>query len=246
MSQPRGTILVAGASRGIGEQIARQLSAGGWKVVLAARPSERLSSVAESLPAAVAAPADFSKLDSLQGWFDNLVREHGPFSGLVYCAAVMSAFPLKDVEIPAMEEIFHVNTMAPILLAQAFRRPSAFCAPASIVFVTSIIGLIGRPALTVYGASKEALHGFVRSAALELSRQGIRINAVAPGMIETEHGMDQFARMSDAQRAAVKAAYPLGIGAPQDVAGAVTFLVSDDSKWITGTTLVVDGGYTAQ
>ncbi len=247
MSQSSGgTVLVAGASYGIGEQIARHFAVRGCKVILAARSADRLSAIAESLPSAVPAPVDFSKLEALQDWLAGIVRDHGPLSSLVYCAAVMSRIPLRDFDVPTMEEIFRVNTMAPILLTQAFRRPGSFRAPGSVVFVSSIIGMVGRPSLTVYGASKEALHGFVRSAALELCRQGIRINAVAPGMIETEHNMTEFARMSEVQKASVKAAYPLGIGAPMDVVKAVEFLSGEDSKWITGTTLVVDGGYTAQ
>ncbi|MFH0907924.1 MAG: SDR family oxidoreductase [bacterium] len=246
MSSTKGSVLVAGASRGIGEQIARRLSASGYKVVLAARSAKQLAAIAGSLPSAAAAPVDFSDLAALEGWFEKCAAEHGPFSGLVFCAGVLPSSPLKDVDLPMLEATFRVNAMAPILLTKAFRRPDAFRAPASIVFISSVMGIVGQPVRTLYSASKAAQLGFVRSAALELARQGIRVNAVAPGVVETEFTKQFMSMLSEDQRSAVVHAHALGLGAPDDVAQAVEFLIGEQSKWITGTTLVVDGGYTAK
>ncbi len=246
MQRTKGSILIAGASRGVGEQIARHLSACGHKVILAARSAERLNAIANDLSCAAIAPVDFAKLETLPDWFENIVRTHGPLSGLVYCAGILVARPLKLLEIPAMEETFRVNVMAPMLLAREFRRPNAFTPPASIVLISSVMGLVGQPVQSLYSASKAAMLGFVRSAALELARQKIRVNAVAPGLVETDPVRKLFSTLTEEQRAAIVGAHALGLGQPMDVAKAVEFLVGENSTWITGTTLVVDGGYTAQ
>jgi NAD(P)-dependent dehydrogenase (short-subunit alcohol dehydrogenase family) len=246
MSEFRGNVLVAGASRGIGEQIARQLSASGYKVILASRSATQIEAIARELPSAVAAPFDLSKLEEIPAWFESLVAAHGAFSGLVCCAGLYPVVPLKNMSLGQMEETFRINTLAPMLLTQAFRKPGAHKPPASVVMVASIMGLVGQSGLTLYSASKAALLGFVRSAALELARQKIRVNAVAPGVIETEPVKQLFATLSEPHKNAIIAAHALGIGDTSDVADAVEFLLCEKSKWITGTTLVLDGGYTAQ
>jgi len=246
MSSPEGTILIAGASRGIGEQIARHLGASGRRLVLAARSADRLATLAAEVPSAVAAPVDFSKLDALPDWFAGLVRAHGPFSGLVYCAGLLPTLPLKDTDLETLELTFRVNAMAPMVLTRAMRKPGAFKAPASVVLISSVMGVVGQPVRTLYSATKAAMLGFVRSAALELARQGIRVNAVAPGVVETEQSKEYFEALTEGQRAAINASHALGLGTPLDVASAVEFLIGEKSRWITGTTLVVDGGYTAQ
>ena len=239
-------IVVAGASRGIGEQIARRLGQAGNKVVLAARSREPLQAIADSLPAAAISCVDFTQLDALEAWLASVAREHGPLRGLVYCAGSVPSVLLKDADDALMEQTFRLNALAPMLLAKAFRRPGAFQAPASIVLISSVMGLVGQPLRTLYSASKAAMLGFVRSAALELARQGIRVNAVAPGVVETEQSRQFMELLADAQKSAIIGAHALGLGQPADVAAAVAFLLSEESRWITGTTLVVDGGYTAQ
>jgi NAD(P)-dependent dehydrogenase (short-subunit alcohol dehydrogenase family) len=150
------------------------------------------------------------------------------------------------MDIATLETTFRVNAMAPMLLTQAFRKPGAFKSPASIVLLSSVMGIVGQPARTLYSATKAAMLGFVRSAALELARQGIRVNAIAPGIVETDQAKEYFSTLTDAQQAAITATHALGLGSPADVANAVEFLLDGNSRWVTGTTLVVDGGYTAQ
>ena len=179
-------------------------------------------------------------------WFEGLVAANGPFSGLVCCAGVLPTAPLRGLSLDEIEAAFRLNTIAPMLLTQAFRKPGACTSPSSIVLISSVMGLVGQPGRTLYSATKSALIGFVRSAALELARQKIRINAVAPGIVETGPVKELFASLGETQRNAIIASHALGLGDTSDVANAVEFLLSEKSRWITGTTLVLDGGYTAQ
>ena len=113
------------------------------------------------------------------------------------------------------------------------------------MLVSSAMGLVGRPGIPAYSASKGALVALARSAALELAKDQIRVNCVAPGFVRTEMLEQLREWLSSEQLAALEAQHPLGLGAPRDVAYAIAFLLADTSHWITGTTLVVDGGYTA-
>jgi NAD(P)-dependent dehydrogenase (short-subunit alcohol dehydrogenase family) len=108
------------------------------------------------------------------------------------------------------------------------------------------MGLVGQAGRSVYSACKGALIGFTKSAAIELAREKIRINCVAPGLIETEGSADLFNAVTPEQKQSLVASHPLGLGRPADVAAAVAFLLADSGRWVTGTTLVVDGGYTAK
>ena len=111
--------------------------------------------------------------------------------------------------------------------------------------ISSVAGLVGRPAIASYTASKAALIGFARSAASELAHQGIRVNCVAPGFVETEMTDEVRGGLTTEQFAALEKLHPLGLGKPRDVALSIAFLLADTGRWITGTTLSVDGGFAA-
>ena len=117
---------------------------------------------------------------------------------------------------------------------------------ASLVAVSSVMGTVGQPAASVYSASKGALNLAVKSLALEFARQKIRVNSVAPGLVETSMAAEVKEKISGEDYQRIEELHPLGIGKTEDVASAIAFLLSDMSKWITGTTLIVDGGYTSQ
>jgi NAD(P)-dependent dehydrogenase (short-subunit alcohol dehydrogenase family) len=119
-------------------------------------------------------------------------------------------------------------------------------AKGSIVFISSIMGTVGSPGAAAYGSSKGALDAMARSLALELATKRIRVNCVAPAFVRTPMFERMAQRWSATQRSQVEALHPLGLGEPEDVAGAIAFLLSDAARWITGTVLTVDGGYTAQ
>jgi len=150
---------------------------------------------------------------------------------------------LDDAEI---ERVLRLNVLAAVALVKGFRHRHVIAENGgSAVLISSVMGLVGAPGCVAYSLSKAAVHGAVRSLALELAGERIRVNSVAPACVATPM-FDEMAKLwSDDQRARVSAMHPLGIGQPEDVANAVAFLLADTGRWITGTVLVVDGGYTA-
>jgi NAD(P)-dependent dehydrogenase (short-subunit alcohol dehydrogenase family) len=131
------------------------------------------------------------------------------------------------------------------MLAKGVAQKKCFGTPCSIVFMSSVMGIVGRPASSIYSASKGALNAMSTSLAVELARKGIRVNTVCPGQVQTEMDDAIRKRLGVNLYQSIVDAHPLGLGKPEDVAGTVAFLLSDMSRWITGTHLVVDGGYTA-
>jgi len=164
---------------------------------------------------------------------------------LVVSAGTNVPEPFLEVAPDSVDRVLDLNLRAAFFTAQAVARGMAARGHGSIVFVSSQMGHVGAANRTVYCASKHALEGLTKALAVELAPTGVRVNAVAPTYIKTPMTAPFLA--DDAFRASVEAAIPLGrIGEPADVTGAVLFLCSDAARLITGTSLVVDGGYTAQ
>ena len=241
-------ILVTGASSGIGRACAIVLSQLGAAVVLSGRDEGRLQETYRQLEGVGHAIAafDLAQLDVIPSWLKGVAAKNGPFHGLAHSAGLHNAIPLRVLGSAALDEMMRVNLHSAVLLARAFRQKGCRAPEtSSLVFLASVAGLVGEPGVAAYSASKAALLGLTRSLAIELASEKIRVNAVAPGFVQSEMADRLKQTLSADQFAAIEKKHPLGLGTVGDVANSVAFLLGDCSRWITGTTLVIDGGYTA-
>ena len=242
------TILVTGASSGIGRETATLLSALGARIVLAGRDSTRLEETKSRLDGEGHVTQAFELADNegIPNWLTEITRQVGPLDGLAHCAGVHQALPLRMLKAAKVEEILRINLTSAVMLVKAFRQKGCASTGGSVVLVSSVAGLAGQPGVSSYAASKAALIGFTRAAAMELAPEGLRVNAVAPGFVCTEMGESLRGKLTPDQFSKIEESHPLGLGTPLDVAQAIAYLLAPTGRWITGSTLVIDGGYTAQ
>jgi NAD(P)-dependent dehydrogenase (short-subunit alcohol dehydrogenase family) len=242
------TVLVTGASGGIGREAAALLSCLNARLVLTGRNTERLEETRSVLNGHghLIKPFDLEDIEGNPRWVRGLASEAGPFRAVVHAAGRQITSPVRFVTPEAAESLFRSNVHSALMLARGFIQKECHAPESSLVFISSVMGLAGKRDLSVYSASKAALSGMARSLAVELAPQRIRVNCVAPAFVET--GMLDELRefLPPEQFEAVEKAHPLGFGKPRDVANAIAFLIADTGRWITGTTLVLDGGYSAQ
>jgi NAD(P)-dependent dehydrogenase (short-subunit alcohol dehydrogenase family) len=237
------TVLVTGASSGIGRATAIECSKLGAKVVITARHEERLKETLSALE------GDGHQLILCEMTSDddltNLVETVPVLDGLVCNAGINKLVPIRQLKTEDLNHIFEVNTFSSIILLQKLMKKKKLAEDASVVYTSSISG-IGAAAVgeSMYIASKGALSAFVKAAALECSKKGIRVNAVCPGMVKTE--MSDAYDLNEGDNEDLKN-YPLGRYAnPVDIAWAIIYLLSNASSWVTGTNLVIDGGLTTR
>jgi NAD(P)-dependent dehydrogenase (short-subunit alcohol dehydrogenase family) len=241
------TILVTGASSGIGRETAILLSELGARVILVARDVQRLEQAMAALSGSGhrMESFDLTAFDEIPHWLKNLTADMGGFDGLVHSAGIQSTQAVRFLDKATVNEVMSINLFSSIALAKGFRQKGVHNPNSSIVFVASVMGLVGQAARIAYSASKGALISMSKSLALELAREHIRVNCVAPGVVWTEMTESLQNSVTPEQFSNIEAMHPLGIGQPLDVAHAIAFLLADTGRWITGSTLVVDGGYTA-
>lgn len=237
-------VLVTGASSGIGRAIAIECSRMGAQIILTARNTERLDETLGMMDASQihqVIPADLSSEEGLRLLVESVSE---PLDGVVNCAGMAMPKPFRFISDTDMEMIMGVNFKAPAILLQQLLKKKRINKGASLVFISSIAGVwISFIGESLYSASKGAVNGLVKSMAIELAGKGIRVNSVNPGMIDTQFlksgSITEEQLQEDAKR------YPLGrYGKPEEVAYAVVYLLSDASTWMTGSNLLIDGGYT--
>lgn len=239
--------VVTGASKGIGAQIARQLAADGAAVVVnyassRAGADKVVADIAKAGGKAVAVQADVAKAEDIKRLFAETKKAFDRVDILVNNAGIYQFAPLEEITPELFHKMFDLNVLGLLLTTQeAVKHMGA--EGGSIVNIGSVAGKVGFPGSAVYGATKAAVDLITRTLSLELGPRKIRINAVNPGMIQTEGTHSSGIDDSD-MAAQTKVETPLGrIGQPDDIATVVSFMVSSDAKWITGEGVYVAGGW---
>ena len=247
MSLSGRRVLVTGASSGIGRDVSILLSELGASVVLVARRVDKLEETRARMTGNGhhVEPFDLSSPEVIPEWIKHVADQSGPLHGLVHSAGIQVTQPLRNLSYEQLQLVMRINFESAALLVKGFRQKGV-CDPggASVVLLASIMALVGQPGIAVYAASKGALVALAKSLALELARDRIRINCVAPGHVRTEMADKLHEKLTPDQVSAIEKMHPLGFGQPRDVSHAVAFLLAETGRWITGTVLVVDGGYT--
>src|SRR5215472_14462468 len=239
--------VVTGASKGIGAAIAKRLAAEGASVVVNYSSSKADGEkVAKEIAAkggkATVVQANMSKPDEIERLFAKAKKEFGRVDILVNNAGIYEFLPLDKVTEEHFHKQYNLNVLGLLLASQAAAKQFDG-AGGNIINISSVVSTLAIPESAVYSGTKGAVDAITRSLASELGPRGIRVNAIRPGMVETEGTQSAGIAESD-MRKHVEAATPLGrIGQPIDIAGAAVFLASKDSAWITGETFVISGGY---
>jgi 3-oxoacyl-[acyl-carrier protein] reductase len=241
-------VIVTGASRGLGLAITEALATSGYRVLAIARsPSTELQALGTSAAQAGRGAVQFYPFDLLEiaampQLVSRLRQEAGPLYGLVNNAGLGTAGLLAMMHVAQIETLIRLNTLSPIVLTKQVVRSMMSERAGRVVNISSIVALTGYQSLSVYSATKASLIGFTRALAREVGQLGITVNAVAPGFVATEMTRELDARQREQiiRRSALRR-----MPEPTDVAATVKFLLSDEARNITGTTLTVDAGNTA-
>jgi len=239
--------VVTGSSRGIGRSIARMLAEAGAKVAVTSRNAETCEAVAQEIIAdgghAIAVACNVSDKVQVSNLFKETQSQIGPVDILVCNAATNPSYgPMVDTEDGVVEKIFTTNIQGPVWLINLVAPHMAEVGGGSIILLSSIVGLIGSKNLGAYAVSKAADAQLARNYAVELGESNIRVNAIAPGLIKTDFARalwngeegEAFAQKTPLRR----------LGEPEDIAAVALFLASDAARFITGQTIIADGGVT--
>ena len=239
-------VVVTGASSGIGQGIARALAACNANLILIGRNQETLAETAENIPAenVKLLVIDLSDSGTIVPLMKSVVEEVGAIYGFCHCAGIVDTRPINVTTPDSILKQLNINLIAGTEIVRALVKKGAMEEQGSIVFISSVYAHVGGAGETAYCATKGAVGAAVRAMAVELSARKIRVNSVSPGFVHTAM-TEKGSKLTGAQLEAIVEKHPLGAGAVEDVARAVIFLLHHKNKWITGTDLLVDGGYTS-
>ncbi len=240
-------ILVTGASSGIGRAVAIECSKLGAELILLGRNEERLVDTLANLTGDNHKYfiLDFTKKNDFEG-LNELISTHGKLNGLVHCAGITSTLPIKSISAERLQSAFETNVFGAFELTKWFTKKTVIHETGgSVVFIASVMGIVGEVGKSLYSMTKGALISGSKSMALELASRKIRVNCISPGVVLTPMVENGVYANDDNLFQKVKDLHPLGLGKPEDIAHSVNFLLSEASQWITGTNIVVDGGYSA-
>lgn len=243
-------IVVTGSSSGIGRQCSISCSQIGATVALFGRDQYRLEetrSMMKDPDKHFIAAVDLTDYDKVKDEVREVVSKKGKICGMINCAGISTTLPINSLTPQKMEQFFKVNVIGSINLSRHVVKPLHFSEEGgSIIFISSVMGVVGENGKTLYSMTKGALIAAVKSMAIELAQRRIRVNAISPGVVETPMSKNAVYNQNEESLGKIRNMHPLGLGQPEDIANMCVFLLSDVSRWITGTNLVVDGGYLAR
>lgn len=242
-------ILITGASAGIGRACAIECSRSGARVHLVGRNQAEVRKTHDALEGQGHSSHifDLHDFDGYQGLVDQVVTEHGKLNGFVHAAGIQYMLPFQSTKVPEYQDSFDINTIAAFELSRIVMQKKNNQGPnLKLVFMASVMSLVGDVAISSYCASKTALVGGARCMAVELSSKGIQVNCISPGSIEDTELANLRSLLSEDDFATYRARYPLGLGKTLDVAALCVYLLSSKASWITGQNFVIDGGYSAK
>lgn len=240
--------LVTGASSGIGREAARALSECGAKIIIAGRDLARLDECLIELSGTGHSKSicSFDDADHVCDWVKSLVDKVGPLDGMFHCAGMELIRPIRLTKQAQLSDVFGSSLFAGFGLARGLSQKGAMHDGGSIVFMSSVAGSSGQVGMTAYSAAKAAIDGLVRSLACELAPRKIRVNSIVAGAIKTAMHERLMRGSSDEMTFKYEQLHLLGFGDANDISQAALFLLSPASRWVTGTSLVIDGGYLAR
>jgi NAD(P)-dependent dehydrogenase (short-subunit alcohol dehydrogenase family) len=241
-------ILVTGASSGIGRGIAILLSQMGAGVICSGRNEKRLQETFNDLAGSghIFSKFDLYDIDNIRPWLTEISKQHGKLWGIVHAAGVQQTLPASMINKEKFEQIVTLNTEAAFFLAKTMLSSLIRDERGgSIVLISSVMSIVSQAAISTYSLSKAALSGLAKSLAIEFAPKNIRINCISPAYVRTPLLDDMTKKWGKDQIEDLIKRHPLGLGEIQDVAYSTAFLLSEAARWITGTNLIVDGGYTA-
>ena len=242
-------IVITGASSGIGRQCAISCSEMGARVVLLARNEERLNETLSCMEGEghLVVPFDLTSFDGIRACVKDIVAKCGHIDGVLNCAGISTTLPLKLVDKEQLDVFFQTNVYSAIELSREVCRISNVSKNgASIVFFSSVMSCVGEAGKSLYSMTKGALVSAARSLACEFAHRNIRFNTVSPGAILTPIN-ENLPHMKDPElKKKLEEKHLLGLGSTEDIANACIYLLSDASKWVTGSNMIVDGGYTVR
>lgn len=243
-------IVISGAASGIGRQCAINCSKMGAKLILLDLNTEGLEETLKMVERPEEhywAGINLTDYERVSVVIKEAVEKVGRINGLLNCAGISTTLPLNVAKPEVLDKFFHVNVYTAYFLTQTVCKMGNFSKEGgSVVFFSSAAGQFGEACKSIYGMTKGALFSCAKSLACELARKNIRVNSISPGVIVTPINMNLPHIADPEQRKQTEALHLLGLGNPEDIANACIYLLSDASRWVTGSNLVVDGGYTTR
>jgi NAD(P)-dependent dehydrogenase (short-subunit alcohol dehydrogenase family) len=239
-------VLVTGATSGIGKGVCNALLSQGARVIGIGRDRSKIDTETIENSKFTFLKLDLLEIGGIESVLKECVKEHGKLDGFVSSAGREETIPLNIYKTDIMKKLYDINVFSGVEILRFFSKKKNSNEGASAVFISSVMSELGQPGLVGYCGTKAALLGVVKSSALELSKKNIRVNAVSPGVVETPMTEEFFDYLTESNINRIKSMHPLGIGKVDDITPLVLFLLSDQSRWITGQNIIADGGYSVQ